>query len=373
MKRHSTVLSFSLRSAFRSAVALSAASLLAVGCGGAADGEVEAMGESEQEAAGCGRPPPPRVCNRIRCIVADGSYEYDPLPAGTVCNGNRLCDGQGTCLPPPPGLRTIDIPVDDRLVGEIRLLLGGSRVSIDPTHTVRPLVTGTHIECVDGPGPIPIICTEIEDNTDAFLLFSSQFKQFFQGKTGGQVLLDIPFPNVGAVCGGPQGLAACGTINQLRGDLGDVGITLGGSGAAPTLSLHLPLASGQPTVFVGFPYPNVDLNAMVAHFAVGLGVADNRLRVTSAGGWLDYDLNLTHFPDWLISPFYDIEGKIHTALQDRLSSVFAGEQRRDALARALTTGLDQMAKRNDPAWTGFREIHAVRNVNGTLRIDFVPN
>lgn len=59
--------------------------------------------EVEQAATACpGHPPPPEVCERTFCNVADRSWDSAPSPAGTRCGSNAFCDGDGNCVVPPP-------------------------------------------------------------------------------------------------------------------------------------------------------------------------------------------------------------------------------------------------------------------------------
>jgi hypothetical protein len=71
-------------------------------CGSPSDGD--AIGEGPPatvaSALGCGAPPPPQPCGSWRCIPGDESYELDPYPAGTSCDGSNICDGSGSCVAP---------------------------------------------------------------------------------------------------------------------------------------------------------------------------------------------------------------------------------------------------------------------------------
>ncbi|HEY6560799.1 MAG TPA: FG-GAP-like repeat-containing protein [Polyangiaceae bacterium] len=55
------------------------------------------------------RKPPPVECTQLYCNLNDLAWEDRPLRAGTPCGANGQCDGQGSCvLPPPPTTQPSD-------------------------------------------------------------------------------------------------------------------------------------------------------------------------------------------------------------------------------------------------------------------------
>jgi hypothetical protein len=349
------------------------------GCGAAVeDGdatetevESEATAQTEQAISVCGVTPPAQPCSRPVCNSADRIWEYVPKPEGTVCNDTGRCNATGRCIQPPPAEHTVRVAIDDNVRTLVRVLLAGSFVSIDTSGAVPPLVTGSHQECTDPPGPNPLHCWTVVESTNAYVHFSDSLKALYQARSN-KTLSDLAFPRLGAVCGGPPFLETCGYVKQIRADLGSVDLALGGSGTRPVISVTLPVGSGHPTLLLGAPYPDVDFTNMRVSFSVSLSAAGGKLVVPSVTGSLAYHRNLVHFPDWLVDGFYDVDGKIQSALDQRITKIFSDEARRETVAAALTRALDQVAQQQNATFKGFKEILAVRVTNGQLGIDYVP-
>jgi FG-GAP-like repeat/Ricin-type beta-trefoil lectin domain len=93
---------------------------------GAASRADSALSSVAAAAPGCpGHPPPPVECSRVICNVNDLAWEYEPLPAGTLCRQTTgQCDGQGTCVVQPPPVLA-DRPFYIRSLGRRCLDFGG--------------------------------------------------------------------------------------------------------------------------------------------------------------------------------------------------------------------------------------------------------
>jgi hypothetical protein len=76
--------------------ALVAASLVSSACGSAGPDDRADQSESDLSRCGGTKPVAP-VCNTAVCD-AEGFWEIDPLPAGTVCKTVGRCDGDGSCV-----------------------------------------------------------------------------------------------------------------------------------------------------------------------------------------------------------------------------------------------------------------------------------
>ena len=88
----------------------------------------------------------------------------------------------------------------------------------------------------------------------------------------------------------------------------------------------------------------------------------------------DYAYSILRFYDPRVkSPnHYLVDGKIQSALDQRITKIFSDDARREAVAAALTRALDQVAQQQNATFKGFKEILAVRVTNGQLAIDYVP-
>ncbi len=73
-------------------------------CGGAPSGE-SIDNDDSQISATCGVKPKAPVCQVEKCDPNAGFWEPVPLAAGTVCQTTGHCDGNGSCvIPPPPAI-----------------------------------------------------------------------------------------------------------------------------------------------------------------------------------------------------------------------------------------------------------------------------
>ncbi|HMJ11219.1 MAG TPA: hypothetical protein VK524_07410, partial [Polyangiaceae bacterium] len=216
---------------------------LLAGCGGAvedadpgaAEFASEATAQTGQAISVCGIPPRPPPCNQIVCNSAEQTWEYIPFAEGALCKGTGRCDDSGNCImppPPPPADHTVNVSIDDTVRTLVRVLVSGTFVSIDTSGAAPELVTGSHQECTDPPGPNPLLCWTVRESTNAYVKFSDSLKSLYQLRTN-KTLTDLAFPRMGAVCGGPTFLETCGYVNQIRADLGDVELALAGSGTRP--------------------------------------------------------------------------------------------------------------------------------------------
>jgi hypothetical protein len=320
-----------------------------------------------------GRPLPPIECAKVICRVGDGAWDYTPLPAGTVCQGTGVCDGQMTCVLPQP-VQTLAIPSDTLNV----LILGflqGTTLSVDATGSAPPLILGYSYECTEGPGPIGEICVEIPEITHSYIRFSDMLKARYAADTGGRQLRDHGF-YVGTACA--SGL--CATINQLHADLGDARVLFGQAAGGAYAKLLLPLQSASPTLILDaglFPVPDLDLTDMqISLYLTLLPVSDSSgqaaLMASDVQALFEFDSNLTYFPDWLVGAFYDVDSVIRETLKDRVRESFVDQNRRQALSNALTKAITAYAQQQHSGFTGFKTIHYVYASAGTLFIDYVP-
>lgn len=70
-------------------------------CGGAAPDEAEKIDHDQSDLGTCGLKPKAPVCFAEKC-TSDGTWEPEPQAAGTVCQSTGHCDGNGSCVIPPP-------------------------------------------------------------------------------------------------------------------------------------------------------------------------------------------------------------------------------------------------------------------------------
>jgi hypothetical protein len=327
---------------------------------GAGDGvavSTAAIGEATTTSSSSlcpGPPPPPIECFRVVCLTNDASWDYRPLAAGTACSDGGTCDGAGNCVVPVPEQRTLAVPGSAISFG-LALLLDGSVVSVDTTQNAPPLITGTHQACTIFGGHL--ICWTVTDAHWTYIQFSSALKNRFPG------LRDY-WSDLSTICN----WYTCVDVNQIHGELGQTQVTFGQYSSGAYVRATLPFTSAHPTLIVDsapdVEFSNMQLSLQGTIFPndaqTGLAiVSDVEATVT-----LD-----TNVPDWLI----DIEGKINTAVHDRVRDAFRDQGRRDALDGALTQAIDQFAAATVPGWTGFNRITLVSASGGTLYITYVPN
>jgi hypothetical protein len=109
-------------------------------------------------------------------------------------------------------------------------------------------------------------------------------------------------------------------------------------------------------------------------WAVPIRSAGNGVVISSAvDATLDFDRNLTNFPDWLLDPFYDIDGEIRDQVRSNVASAFSTPARKNLLNSALNSAITAYAQLHVPGFTGIRSITAIRAASSTLFIDFLPN
>jgi hypothetical protein len=304
--------------------------------------------------------PPPIPCYKTVCIASTGQWGYQTLPSGAQCQGGTgVCDGHGHCVIPQPGPRTLAIS-SDTLNGAISSFLWGD-VSLDTTGNAPPLVFNQHIECTEGPGPIGQICVTVGDTHYSYVKLSN---------TPGDPL-NFPI-DLSTECN----WAFCINVNQIHGSLNAVSVGFGQSSSGPSVLVSIPLQSADPTLLIDFPAPNVQLSnkRLSLQGTLAINGAGNGLAISSAiDATLDFDRNLTNFPDWLLDPFYDIDGEIRDQVRSNVASAFSIPARKNTLNSALNSAINLYAQLNVPGFTGIRSITAVRAASGTLFIDFIPN
>jgi hypothetical protein len=310
-------------------------------------------------------PPPPRVCNRVVCRYPQG-WGYQPLAAGTPCQGTGVCDRGGSCVMPQPTQLAI---TSDQVNSDLSLL-GGSELWIDASGNSPPLITGYHSECSnDPPGPIPPFCWQVADVAHSYIRFSDIAKTYLP-------LNDYALPHRGPYCGFA---GVCLTVNQISGDLGKARVSFGEwSSGGSYARLSMPLHSPSSTVIIDSGMPDVQLTNMQVSVDISLIPTVDQSGNAAVAGYVDravfdFDANLNNFPDWLVGLFYDLSDDIETRVRDGIRAAFADQDRQNALTSALNSAILRYAKKNVPGFTGFASIIYISvSGDGTLLIHYVP-
>jgi hypothetical protein len=313
-------------------------------------------------------PPPPRVCNRVICSAATHGWGYQPLAAGTPCQGTGVCDRHGSCVMPQP--TQLAIP-SDQLNFYIAALLGGSELWLDASGNSPPLRLGHHWECTDPPGPIPQYCWQVADVAHSYIRFSDTLKNEYLNRTQ-RTLSDYALPHLSPFCNS----VACLTVNQISGNLGDARVLFGQWSGGPYARLSMPLHSPSSTVIVN-PGPDVQLTNMQVSVDITLMPTVDQsgnaaVEGTDVQAVFDFDANINNFPDWLVGIFYDLSDDIKARVRDGVRAAFADQDRRNALTNVLTSAINSYAKQIDPGFTGFASIIYISVSDGTLLIHYVP-
>jgi hypothetical protein len=309
----------------------------------------------------------------VVCIAGDQSWDYQPLAAGTPCQGTGVCDGQGSCVMPPPSQATLAIP-SDQLNQQISFIMATSQVWLDASGNSPALISGYHYECTDPPGPLPWYCWIVADIHHSYVRFSDALKNFYLSQTM-RNLYDFAFPDIGVHCGFG---GICATVNQINADLGDLSLLFGQSSSGAYARLSIPVHSPSSTVIIDSGMPDLELSNMLLSVYVTLTPwvdpsGRPGVRAADVQAVFDFNANFNNFPDWLIELVYDVSEDIRARLRDGVHAAFLDEDRRRALAAALTTGIESYAEQNVPGFNGFASINYISASNGVLYIDYTPN
>jgi hypothetical protein len=70
---------------------------------------------------------------------------------------------------------------------------------------------------------------------------------------------------------------------------------------------------------------------------------------------------------------HDVSDNIKARVRDGVREAFLDDDRRKALAAALTSAIESYATQTVPGFSGFASIDYISVANGTLHIDYVPN
>ena len=371
------------------AIALTAALQLLGGCvGDGTDTAGDEVGETTSaiiDHGGVITTPPGTI------VVAPPVDPEPPLLA------NPPDDPEPTSPPSRPrrfGVHTLRVPVAT-LQGVIPFLLGGTRISLDGTKQAPYVLQGTtrvchrdqaaydeaRAECLQFPTnraqclreaaeAFPLTCSQVGIPHYSYVAFTDSLKSLYPGLTDKVFDLEPIERNTWS------GVITI-RLNQLRSTLGvgNLDILAGNRGGLPYVGLGANVQSGQPTAYcehheILLGCPDIELTNM--HLIIRFeGLHPDELdpsRVTYSGvtAPFTFNRNLTNVPDWLVTPFFDVDGRIKARTEEKIRSTFLEDSRHVEVAKLLTNALAWYAERNDPYFTGFKRIIEVTYYGGEI-------
>lgn len=304
--------------------------------------------------------------------------------------------------PRMPGLRTLAVEILD-LELQMRFLLGGTRIALDATHTGPYVVQGTtrvcrreseeayqaaRLECLhltSGRGEClrqlnedyPVVCRNYSAAYWSFLSFTDELKQLYPSLT--DYVYDLN-PFVRDTWHGEIKV----TINKIMATLGRDNLDVSGGRDRlheAYIALGADMVSGSPTAYCEhlgyFTCQNIQLSNM--HIVIRLQglkrdpAEPTRVAFSTVGVRFSFDRNINNVPDWLITPFFDIDKRIQKRVHEKIQTALADQTRRDTISKAITTILNQYGRQNVSDWTGFKIIDEVTCDHGKLYVHYIPN
>jgi hypothetical protein len=304
-------------------------------------------------------------------------------------------------LPPRFGVHTLHVPVAT-LQEVIPFLLSGTRISLDVTRQAPPVYQGTtrvchrdqqaydeaRAECLQFPTnraqclreaaeAFPLVCSQVGVPHYSYVAFTDSLKNLYPNLT--DKVFDLEPIHKDTWSGG-----ITIRLNQLRSTLGigNLDILAGNRNALPYVGLGANVQSGQPTAYCDHDSPVLgcpDIELTNMHLIIrfeGLHPDEldtSRITYSSVTAPFTFNRNLNNVPDWLVTPFYDVDGRIKARTEQKIQSTFLEDTRHVEVAKLLTNALAWYAERNDPYFTGFKRIIEVKYYQGEIIIYYRDN
>jgi hypothetical protein len=300
------------------------------------------------------------------------------------------------------GLHTLRVPVET-LQDLIPFLLSGTRISIDVTRHAPPVYQGTTTVChrdqaaYDAAQAVclelsgsqraqclhqvavayPPVCSPVPVPHYSYVSFTDTLKNVYPGLT--DKVFDLEPIHKDTWAGG-----ITIRLNQIRSTLGigNLDILGGNRNGKPYVGLGANVQSGQPTAYCEHDSPVLgcpDIELSNMHIVIRFedlhpdALDTSRVTYGSVTAPFTFDRNLNNVPDWLVTPFFDVDERIRARTEQKLQSVFLDDAHHTEVAKLLTNALAWYAHQHNPSFTGFKRIDEVLYSGGEIIVHYVDN
>jgi hypothetical protein len=223
----------------------------------------------------------------------------------------------------------------------------------------------------------PVVCSQVGVPHYSYVAFTDTLKNLYPGLT--DKVFDLEPIHKDTWTGG-----ITIRLNPLHTTLGvgNLDILAGNRDGHPYVGLGANVQSAQPTAYCDHDSPVLgcpDIELTNMHLVIRFedlrpDPADpTRVTFSTVTAPFTFNRNLNNVPDWLVTPFYDVDARIKARTEQKIQSTFLEDSRHVEIAKLLTGALAWYAQRNVPGFTGFRRIAQVNYYQGEIWIFYADN